>query len=493
MVARFCLPCFNWDRGTETANGAATDLRLMERQFFYRDRRHPSRSNLQSVMRCEPPGEAERARTEVAMPRQSLDAGVSILAQLDAVVADRVLLFGSLPPHGRDLDLLVRRDRERRTIINWLEQHDFEPRGNRWARFDTAAAAVVEVIPATALQLPAAEIDALYAEAERLLAMRNVARPSAAHSLLILARKRTWRGNTISDSHRSRINAAIEADPRVWARAEAGAAAWKLSASLSCLCAAYSRKRPDLRTRASALAEATARAGNGSSFAGARKGARRFLGAKRGKLFALSGLDGAGKSLQAATLAQTLDVFGRNAVVVWSPLGSAGIIASLGNWGKRIVSVTSAPAAAISPAPVSANEHHLVSRTWVVLMSLADAVTQLRTATKLLRGRDVICDRYALDSAVHLLHRYGDTRLVRFQVALISLLSPRPRRAFFLDVRPEVALARKTDRWTEGELRERLDLYRELRTAYGATLVDGEQHRDRVAAEIARDVWRSLP
>jgi len=449
-------------------------------------------------MRPEPAGQRPSVpTTDVAMSGQPLDAA-AILTHLDAVVSDRMLVFGSLPPEGRDLDLLVRSDHEHEVVIRWLEQHEFEPRGNRWARFDGAAVAVVEIIPAEALRLSADEIDTLYAEADVMPGMRKVVRPSPVHTLLILARKRKWRGDAISDKHRSRIQAATAEDPRAWARAEARAAAWRVSASLDCLRAAYSRKRSGFRTQASALIEATAHAGGGSSFAGARKVAHRVVSPKRGNLFALSGLDGAGKSLQAATLAETLDVLGRNAVVVWSPLGSTGAIASLGGWGKRLVSVVRpvfSPQSrrASSPLPATANEHRLVGGTWVILMGLADAVLKLRTATKLMRGCDVICDRYALDSAVHLLHRYGDTGLVRFQIALISLVSPRPRRAFFLDVQPEVALGRKVDRWSEGELSEMLNLYRELRNVYGAVLVNGELSPDAVAAEVARDVWRSLP
>jgi thymidylate kinase len=110
----------------------------------------------------------------------------------------------------------------------------------------------------------------------------------------------------------------------------------------------------------------------------------------------------------------------------------------------------------------------------------------------LMLGRDVVCDRYVLDSAVHLLHRYGDTRIVRLQIALISLTSPKPRRAYLLEVRPEVALGRKVDRWTEAELTERSRLYHELHTAMGARLLDAQQSRERVAMEIASDVLRSL-
>jgi thymidylate kinase len=128
----------------------------------------------------------------------------------------------------------------------------------------------------------------------------------------------------------------------------------------------------------------------------------------------------------------------------------------------------------------------------VTFLGLTNAAAQARIAVHVVRGRIVICDRYSLDSAVHLLHRYGDTRAVRSQIALISLLSPPARRAYLLEVAPEVALRRKADRWTLDQLRRRFHLYRELQDAFGAQRLNAEQPQAQLAAEIARDVWASI-
>jgi thymidylate kinase len=440
--------------------------------------------------------------TDVAAARKSADVATSLLAQLDGILADRILVFGSLPPHGRDLDLLARRHRDYEAVADWLERHGFERRDNRWVRVDEAAVAVVELVLAQTWALPAPEVDALFAEARPIQGMCNIVHPSATHTLLILARRRLWRGDAISEKHRKRIDVAIGEDPRAWAHAEGRATVWRLGASLACLRAAHAGESPALQSRVRALFEAAAQAGGGSVVRGAGKRARRLLRVERGALFALSGLDGAGKSLQAAALAQLLGALGRDVVVVWSPLGSTGMVADLGRWGKRLVSTPRGtpaeqsssvqPGGAVTSSTVSANDHRVVSATWVTLMGLANTLSHLRTAAMLMLGRDVVCDRYVLDSAVHLLHRYGDTRIVRLQIALISLTSPKPRRAYLLEVRPEVALGRKVDRWTEAELTERSRLYRELHTAMGARLLDAQQSRERVAVEIASDVLRSL-
>jgi thymidylate kinase len=432
-------------------------------------------------------------------PTTSVDA---ILAEIDNSLSDRILVFGSLPPRGRDVDLLIRTVCDFETVEGVLRHERFERYGDRWIRVDTAPPLVVELVLAEAWSLPASELAAVYEEARPLRPFLNVARPAPAHSLLILARKRAWRRG-ISAKRRARIDAGVAEDPAAWARARARAPSWGVSASLDALEQAHRDERPPLARRLSALAEALARAGDGSVVRGARKRRHRILARERGQLFAFSGLDGAGKSHQAAVLAQTLDALGRDPVVVWSPLGSTGIVALVGGWGKRAVLALErgAPAAERlrgrstgrdAQSAVSAAQRRVVAPTWVSLMGMANALSRLRVVAILILGRDVVCDRYALDSAVHLLQRFGPSRAVRWQIALIRFVSPTPRRSFVLDVRPEVALRRKVDRWSEAELRVRAELYRDLHTRFGAIRVDGEQSVERVAEEVALHMVRSL-
>ena len=141
---------------------------------------------------------------------------------------------------------------------------------------------------------------------------------------------------------------------------------------------------------------------------------------------------------------------------------------------------------------VPAGPGGVVRAAWVTFLGLASIRGQMRTALHLLRGRVVICDRYSLDSAVHLQHRYGDTRTVRLQLSLISLVSPRPRVHYLLDVRPEVALRRKVDRWSADQLAQRSQLYRALHEMYGAQCVDAEQPPRDLATQIGHEVWRAL-
>ena len=103
----------------------------------------------------------------------------------------------------------------------------------------------------------------------------------------------------------------------------------------------------------------------------------------------------------------------------------------------------------------------------------------------------IIFDRYVLDAVAYLRQRWGHGRAFPIQSALIRLLARRPDVAFFLDVAPEVAYARKRDFPLEN-LRERAALYRALDAPLGCTRLDGERPREELCGEIAMAVWRLL-
>jgi thymidylate kinase len=75
---------------------------------------------------------------------------------------------------------------------------------------------------------------------------------------------------------------------------------------------------------------------------------------------------------------------------------------------------------------------------------------------------------------------------------LIEALAPSPRAAFFLDVAPETALARKQDIWGLDDLRRQAELYRDEAARLGVTRLDGERPREEIASRIASSVWAAL-
>jgi thymidylate kinase len=443
-----------------------------------------------------------RAAASTAIPTVANQYAVPLLRRLDSWLETRVLVFGSLPPTGRDVDLLVQSSHFQ-ALAEWLDSHGFEGHDDRWVRFAEDGVTAVDIVCVERWRLSEAEVDELFHQGVPLPGMRNVLRPSPAHALLILARKEGWR-RSLSAKHRAAIEAVVLEDAKAWPRARGHAQEWRAESSLACLRAAWvpgQRRRVGSRTRA--IQEALAVRGGGSSVAGALRVMRRAVPFRRGVLVALSGLDGAGKSSQAAALRDNLRTLGYDAVVLWSPLGGNPAVSRLGAWGKQLLNgrlTAERPVASAGPggrgamhrSAVPAGPGGMVAAAWVTFVGLTSIRAQARAVLHLLRGRVVICDRYSLDSAVHLRHRYGDTRSVRLQISLISLVSPQPRLHYLLEVPPEVALRRKVDRWSADQLARRSELYLELHQLYGARRVDAGRSQRDLATQIGSDVWHTL-
>lgn len=397
-----------------------------------------------------------------------------ILALVDGAAAGRVVVIGSLPPAARDLDLLVG-SADEQAIASALREAGFEQKGTTWARFAGCTAAAVELLPAPSWELPPAELDALFAAGELLPGCARTVRPGAAHTLLILARLLGRRG--LPEKRRARFEAAA-AVPGAWEEARRRGRAWGVEGALQELAAGAPHRRIPARP-------------------------------KRGRIVALSGLDGAGKSTQASRLAEALGALGHDAVVVWTPLasnaglkklaaparGALGLLARRGLGGdvaRR--SVEGESLVAVPDAGDGGRTKVAITLGWALLVALANAVSQARRAAPhLARGRVVIFDRYVLDSSVHLRYLYGPQHDYRVQEGLVRLLAARPLRAYFLDAKPESVSARKPLQYDLAQLEAQAGLYRAHCERLGVRRIDGEAPVEEICAMLARDVWLALP
>jgi len=202
-----------------------------------------------------------------------------------------VLVFGSPPGSGRDLDLLVRPD-ELATIAGALASAGFRSRNEEWVRFRESTAEAVDLVPAADWSLPQPELDDVFARARPLDGFERLVAPSPEHVLLVLAR--ITGGSGLSPKRRGRIDGALADEPEAWRLARARAAAWGLRSELDRLERAY-RGEP--------------------------AGRPRLPRPRRPRVVALSGIDGSGKSSQARALRAALEQLGHETAVEWSPYG----------------------------------------------------------------------------------------------------------------------------------------------------------------------------
>jgi len=403
----------------------------------------------------------------------------------DKLLREPALVIGSAPPDARDLDLLVRAG-ARDELAAALRADGFEDLAGMLVRLAECGCEAVELIPAEDWGLPAEELDALFGEGVPLAGHQRLLLPAPHHVLLILARRYvTDLRGVLDEKRRARVASATEADPGAWKTAAARAGAWGARDALERLRGAYEDGRePPLALRAR----------------------RRLRRPRRGTLVTLSGLDGSGKSSQAEALQKALDVLGYDAVVVWTSLVAHPALGAAGEPVKRLlrrlrrVSPPSAaegwaqPADAPSSDPGRALRQRsaVLTQVWATYVALVNAWWQARATTpQLARGRVVICDRWTLDSKVQMRYQYGAERGFGFQARLVRLLSPRPARAFLLDISAGEAVRRKPEYTLEQNERRR-SLYLADHVRLGVDRLDGERPQDELCAEIARAVAKTL-
>jgi len=390
-----------------------------------------------------------------------------------------VLVFGSLPPEGRDLDLLARPVAEA-AIAEALAGRGLLRRGAQWALFEGGTAFGVELIPAESWGLPADELERLFAEATPLPGARKLVEPAPHHALLIAARRN---GGRLDPKLRARVVRQLSRDGSAWEAAEAHAAHWRAERALAALRRAFERPVNEVPAR----------------FTLGRV-RRAVSNARSGHVVALSGLDGAGKSSQAESIERALAQLGIPAAVVWTPFASNRSLRLLAAPARRLLGRKSGNAAAPSLVARPGSDRAgggplgaLVAHGWATVVAVTNGLAQRRASLPhLLRGRIVIFDRYTLDSAVHLRYLYGEARRFRLQNALIAGLSPKPLRAYLLDVAPETVVARKPIQYELDHVRRQARLYREEQERREVKRLNGERPREELSAEILADVWSAL-
>jgi hypothetical protein len=163
--------------------------------------------------------------------RRSSEHQFEVLEAIEGAARRRVLVYGSLPPHARDLDLVVHPD-DSTPIATALRRSGCSNRGRQWVAFRGCEVTVVDLVPLARLRLPADEETALFAEATPLDGLSRVVEPSAHHVLLILAR-RLSNARVLTAKHRRRIDRVLADDTAAWDRALGRAGGWAAADALA--------------------------------------------------------------------------------------------------------------------------------------------------------------------------------------------------------------------------------------------------------------------
>jgi thymidylate kinase len=436
---------------------------------------------------------------------------------IDSVVRRRVLVVGAMPPLGRDLDLVARPD-EWQAITQSLRSNGFfmnnkpfgRPRAwtQQWIRLQGCSSDVLDLVPVGRWLLPSDEEERFFAEAVPAEGFEWLVHPSPHHALLLLARRLAGGQVHLSPKRRRTIDRALERDPEAWSLARSRAQAWRVPVALAELERAYhTGEPPSAKARLRVAGEVLRSESNQRWTREVAKRALSSIRPRRVSVVCLSGLDGAGKSTQATVLAQTLEKLGAEVFMEWMPLGHNPSLGPIRDGVKKLLSkvghlgfsgevaepsvIRSEPV--IDPGKAFRQQNDKVTEAWTTVVAVTTALHHRRVAIlHSWRGGIVIFDRYVLDAAAQMHYFYGDDREFRFQKWLLKTISPRPARAFFLDVPPQTVIRRKHLQYAPPQLERQYGHYKSLLEEFHVRRLPGEDPREELCELIATEVLAAV-
>ncbi|MGI8901488.1 MAG: hypothetical protein ACR2HA_11300 [Nocardioides sp.] len=420
--------------------------------------------------------------------------GVEVAEAVDAALSGPVLVIGSPPPGGRDLDLLAQPD-DYKAISSWLGEAGFVRWRHTWARFDEPGVYGVELCSTARWRTSRGDASSLFADAEPIAGFRHLRSPSPATVLLLAARGSVTRRGRITEKVRRRVDEALERDPGAWRVAEERARDLGLMSAVRLLRESYQTSgQLSPSARAAGLAGVLLCEGP----LGAK--AKVLLGARprrvRPAIVSFSGLDGSGKSTQVGQLQARLDQLGVTSEVQW-----AGF--KLGKRWHATVPLLDRPIRTgrqhdrqphdpVFPAALAGSS--LGRHAWVFVVVGLNTAHLWRLVLRRRPGSDVlIFDRFSPDSMVKLDLHFTRFRAIDigWQRKLFTLVSPKPEVGFLVDVSSGVAYGRRQEQTPE-ELAHMCELYHEHLARFRLHRFDGTRAPGPLSEDIAVAAWRGL-
>lgn len=416
-----------------------------------------------------------------------------VASAIDAVASGPVLVEGSPPPGGRDLDLLAV-PKDHAAIGSWLHAAGFIRWKSTWAKFGEPGAYGVELSSVERWQTAEADGSSLFLDAEPIPGYRHLVLPGPAVVLLLAARGTVTRRGGLTPKARSRVAGALARDPGAWEVAASLAGPLGMTGALRLMQRAYESTTPlSPSARVAGLAGVVLAGGpaaaKGRILAGARP--RRL----RPAVVSFSGLDGSGKSTQVDRVKDGLNDLGIASVDHWAGFKNAALLrVRFPILDRPSSSYTGAESDRDRLIPHALHGSRAGTAAWgyvVVLFNCAHLwrfVLRRPPGTKLL-----VFDRFSPDTMVKLDLRFTRDRgiNIRWQRKLFEMMSPKPDIGFLVDVSSEVAYGRRQEQ-TPQELADMAELYQEQVPRYRLHRLDGTRPADELAEQIASTIWRGL-
>ncbi len=441
----------------------------------------------------ERPGAGHLPVEQVRSGPSRAEVAADVAAAIDRVLSRPVLVVGSPPPDGTDLDLLARPE-DARAIRHWLEQAGFVAWGHTWARFDSPGPYAVELSTTERWRSGQDDSSWLFHDAEPLPGLHHLLLPSPATTLVLAARSIITRRGRISDKITRRVSQALERDPQAWSVAEERARPVGMLGPLRLLREAHRSGPPTGPwTRAAGLARALFDDGS------LRGRARILLAARprrlRPAVISFSGLDGSGKSTQAGRLQETLREVGVSSQMQWAGFKSGRVFLSFVPFLDRPIGAKRHPERAPDRLIPPAFRHTSTGRqAWALIVVLGNAVHLWRLVLRRRSGNKVlIFDRFSPDTTVKLdLWFHRDRGIdIGWQRRLFTAISPKPDVGYLVDVSTQVAYGRRQEETLE-ELANMSELYQEQVARFGLQPLDGMRSPDDLCRQVAVTAWRGL-
>lgn len=434
-----------------------------------------------------------RYETEPGGGQEATSIRADVATAIDDVVGGPVLVVGSHPPAGRDLDLLAKPD-DYAAISRWLDAAGFVRWRHTWARFGEPGVYGVELSSTDRWRTTRHDASSLFTDPEPIAGFRNLLSPSPATVLLLAARGTVTRRGRITEKVARRVSQALERDPGAWTVAEERARDLGMGGALHLLREAFQASRP---LPAGARAAGLARVLRHEGPLGAK--ARILMGARprrlRPAIISFSGLDGSGKSTQVSQLQECLRQLGVTSEAQWAGLKTSSRLRAIVPLLDRPVGDgRHTPRSHDRLVPTALLGSSVGRHAWVFVVVGVNAVHLWRLVLRRRLGSKVlIFDRFSPDTMVKLdLHFYRSRHIdIRWQRRLFTLLSPKPDVGFLVEVSSHVAYSRRQEQTPE-ELGTMSELYQEQVARFRLHRLDGTQAADALGERVAVAVWRGL-